>query len=218
MPKSFLNPMLAACIVVLIVVSWMIGGNTEEPNYEFLPGMLYSIPYDSFAVNEHFPDGKTLQAPIPGTIPRGHRHRHYAAPPEDAARAGNEMQNLFTAEADFLQRGAQVYATFCIPCHGPGGRGDGPVARRGYPPPPSLFAENSLNMKDGQIFHVITYGQGNMPDYAAQVSPEDRWKVILHIRSLQEKEAAKLERNANETAPEGPASYQNASGSEEDQL
>lgn len=203
MSKSFFNPMLAACIIVLIAVSWIIGGNTEEPNYEFLPGMLYSIPYDTFAVNEHFPDGKTLQVPIPGTIARGHMPLHYAATPEDAALAGDELQNPFTAEADLWQRGAKVYATFCIPCHGAGGRGDGPVAKRGYPPPPSLFAENSMNMKDGRIFHVITYGQGNMPAYAAQVLPEDRWKVILHIRSLQEKEAAELERKANETEQDG---------------
>ncbi len=211
MLKSFLNPILAACIVVLVVVSWMIGGNTEEPNYEFLPGMLYSIPYDTFAANEHFPDGKTLQTPIPGTIPRGHMPLHYAATPEDALRAGDELQNPFTAEADLLQRGAKVYATHCIPCHGASGRGDGAVARRGYPPPPSLFAENSMNMKDGQIFHGITYGQGNMPAYGAQVSPDDRWKVILHIRSLQEKEAAELLRQANETE-------QDASASEESQL
>ncbi len=211
MPESFLNLVLAACIVVLIVVSWMIGGNTEEPNYEFLPGMLYSIPYDTFAANEHFPDGKTMQTPIPGTIPRGHMPLHYAATPEDATRAGEELKNPFAAEADYLQRGAEVYAAFCIPCHGAGGRGDGPVTKRGYPPPPSLFAENSMRMKDGQIFHIITYGQGNMSAHAAQLSPDDRWKIIFHIRSLQEKEAAELERKANETA-------QDASGSEEDRL
>lgn len=211
MPRAILNPVLAACIVLLIVVSWMIGGNTEEPNYEFLPGMLYSIPYDAFAANEHFPDGKTMQTPIAGTIAQGQMPLHYAATPEDAVRAGEELQNAFTPGPDVLQRGAKVYATFCIPCHGAGGRGDGPVARRGFPPPPSFFAENSLNMKDGQVFHVITYGQANMPPYAAQMAPEDRWKAVLHIRSLQEKEAAELERIANEAA-------QAASGNEEGQL
>jgi hypothetical protein len=35
------------------------------------------------------------------------------------------------------------------------------------------------------MFHIITYGKGNMPPHAAQISREDRWKVILHIRSLQ---------------------------------
>jgi mono/diheme cytochrome c family protein len=40
-------------------------------------------------------------------------------------------------------------------------------------------------MKDGQMFHVLTYGQGNMPSFAAQLSREDRWNVILHVRMLQ---------------------------------
>jgi hypothetical protein len=40
-------------------------------------------------------------------------------------------------------------------------------------------------MRDGQMFHVLTKGQGNMPSYAVQVAPEDRWKAILHVRTLQ---------------------------------
>jgi hypothetical protein len=32
---------------------------------------------------------------------------------------------------------------------------------------------------------VITYGLRNMPSHAAQLTREDRWKVILHVRSLQ---------------------------------
>src|SRR5205823_12508017 len=70
-------------------------------------------------------------------------------------------------------------------CHGVGGAGNGPVAQRGYPPPPSLLAEHVLKMKDGQLFHVLTYGQNNMPSYASQLSREDRWNVILYVRSMQ---------------------------------
>jgi hypothetical protein len=52
-------------------------------------------------------------------------------------------------------------------------------------PPPSLKAERAVQMRDGQLFHVITRGQGNMASYAVQVRPEDRWKAILHVRALQ---------------------------------
>jgi hypothetical protein len=38
---------------------------------------------------------------------------------------------------------------------------------------------------DGRIFHVITRGQGLMASYAVQVLPEDRWAVILHVRTIQ---------------------------------
>jgi mono/diheme cytochrome c family protein len=40
-------------------------------------------------------------------------------------------------------------------------------------------------MKDGQLFHVLTYGQNNMPFYASQLSREDRWNVILYVRTMQ---------------------------------
>ncbi len=40
-------------------------------------------------------------------------------------------------------------------------------------------------MKDGQLFHVLTYGQNNMPSYASQITRQDRWNVIAYVRSLQ---------------------------------
>lgn len=61
----------------------------------------------------------------------------------------------------------------------------GPVAQRGYPPPPSLLAEHAQKMKDGQLFHILTYGQNNMPSYAGQLSRDDRWNVVLYVRTLQ---------------------------------
>ena len=35
------------------------------------------------------------------------------------------------------------------------------------------------------MFHVLTYGQGNMPPFSSTLSRDDRWSVILHIRLLQ---------------------------------
>jgi hypothetical protein len=41
------------------------------------------------------------------------------------------------------------------------------------------------------MFHVLTYGQGAMASYAALLSRDDRWCVVLHVRSLQPKAAGK---------------------------
>jgi len=110
----------------------------------------------------------------------------YPATPEGARRAGVELSNPFTAEdAEALARGAEVFATFCAVCHGVGGAGDGPVTRRGVPPPPSLLAENAMALPDGHIYHIISLGQGNMAGYASQVSRDDRWRAIKHVRRLQ---------------------------------
>jgi mono/diheme cytochrome c family protein len=89
------------------------------------------------------------------------------------------------ADAAAVERGRAVFASFCAVCHGAGGNGDGPVTRRGVPPPPSLFGENAMGMSDGRMYHIITSGQGNMAAYASQVERLDRWRIIRYIRSLQ---------------------------------
>ena len=85
-----------------------------------------------------------------------------------------------------VQRGGQVYQVFCVSCHGPTGAGDGPVAKRGFPPPPPLTTGKSAQMKDGQLFHILTYGQGSMAPFAAQLTPDQRWDVINYVRDLQQ--------------------------------
>ncbi len=197
-PRSYVNLALFAAILLTAALTLAMRRDTSQPNFMFLPEMVYSVAYDAFAPNPVFADGQTLQTPAHGTIARGRTPLHYTAAPEDAVRAGAELKNPFETPTGeraeqqrqaYLDRGAQVFRSFCIPCHGPSGAGDGPVARRGFPPPPSLTGERAVNMKDGQMFHVLTYGQGNMASYAAQVFPEDRWKVILHIRELQQMSA-----------------------------
>jgi len=184
-----INALLFAVIVLCALGSWFGGRDYSEPNVVFLPEMYYSIPYDSFAPNPNFTDGQTLQTPVHGTIARGFMPLRYEATPDDAARAGRELTNPFSPDdPGVLERGTAVYTSFCLHCHGSGGKGDGLVAKRGFPPPPSLLLENAVNMPEGQMFHVITWGQGNMPGHESQISREDRWKVITYINhSLQGK-------------------------------
>jgi mono/diheme cytochrome c family protein len=194
-----LNMFLLLAFLATVAANWIIRPDTSKPNLEYLPEMVHSAAYDSFSPNPNFPDGKTLQPPVPGTIRRGYQPLHYGATPEDAARAGNELINPWKADQPgVIERGALVFNTFCQPCHGVTARGDGPVALRGYPPPPSLLVDKAINLKDGQIFHILTYGQKNMPSYASQISPTDRWKVILYVRSLQQK--AQQEKERRQTA------------------
>ncbi len=185
------NILLLSAFLISAGVNWAVWSDRSRPYFEFLPEMVHSLAYDAFSPNPVFADGKTLQAPVKGTIPRGFFPLDYRATPEDAVRAGEELFNPFSPEDKHaLGRGAFIYAQFCQVCHGPQGTGHGPVAQRGYPPPASLLGPKALEMKDGRIFHVLSFGQGNMPSYASQISREDRWKVILYVRWLQTKGAA----------------------------
>ena len=192
MPRRALNLVLLIAFLASLAANWALRWDPSQPNSEFLPEMVRTPRYNTFAPNPNFADGKTLQTPDPGTIPRGFLPLHYSAGPADALRAGEDLRNPYAlSDAVVQQRGAAVFSNFCRVCHGNEGRGDGPVALRGFPAPPSLFAEHAVKMKDGQLFHVITYGQANMPSYAGQLSRDDRWKVIAYIRSLQAKAATK---------------------------
>ncbi|MCL2011419.1 MAG: cytochrome c [Cystobacterineae bacterium] len=161
----------------------------SKPNYEYSPDMAYSLAYESFSANPHFPDGKTLRPPPQGTVPRGHQPFPYVlTTPEEALRAGVEMvdplpQNA-EANAQILERGTVLFTRLCIPCHAMDLQGGG-LMTRVFSRPPSLLASNARNMKDGQLFHVITLGQGSMHGYGQQISQKDRWKIIRYIRAFQ---------------------------------
>lgn len=184
-----LNIVLMAVLLICVVFSWAAARDFSKPNWNIMPEMLDSIPYDSWSPNPVFADGQTLQMPVEGTIARGYPPLPYKATPEDAQRAGAELTNPYSADdLAVFNRGSDVYASFCVHCHGARGAGDGIVSTRGFPPPPSLLADNAFNMPEGQMFHVITYGQGNMPPHASQITREDRWKVIAFImQSIQQR-------------------------------
>ena len=74
------------------------------------------------------------------------------------------------------------------------------MAVRGYPPPPPLGAEKSRLLKDGELFHVISYGRNNMPSHRKQLSQADRWKALLYIRELQRRAVQQAEQAAAQAA------------------
>ena len=184
-----LNVTLLVFLGVALGLHLTIRPDPSRRNFEIMPDMTESVPFDAQSENDNFPNGQNLRLPVPGTIARGYLPLHYTATPEDAVRAGVELKNPFDAgDETARQRGAFVYETFCLVCHGAAGLGKGPMTTRGVPPPPSLKADRALAMKDGQMFHVLSFGQGNMAPYASQLDRDDRWKAILYVRELQNKE------------------------------
>lgn len=158
---------------------------TSARGFAYMPDMAQSVPYNSFSPNPVTRDGKTLQLPVPGTIPRGFQPLRYGATPEDAVRAGRELQNPVAESPEALAQGRVLYETFCLVCHGAQGRGDGPLVPR-IPNPPSYTSERVRTMPPGQIVHVMTYGSGRMPSYAAQIPLDQRWLIVHHVATLQQ--------------------------------
>ena len=134
-----------------------------------------------------FSNGIGMRAPVEGTVARGFLPYPYKGNPDDA---GKYLINPLLATKDVLEQGKAKYLTFCSPCHGNFARGDNRLQGQ-FPNPPTLHSDKVRNWPDGNIYHVITEGQNAMPSYARQLSPEDRWKIILYVRALQRAQNAK---------------------------
>ncbi len=181
------NLVLAAILLVLVAAHWALPSDPTQRNFHYFPNMVDSLAHEAQAPVPELTDSFSIDLRAPeGSIARGYLPDLFEATPEDALRAGQELASPLPADdVSATARGAFVFATFCSTCHGASGMGDGPATSRGVPPPPSLLAEHAVKMADGQMYHVVTYGQGNMASYASQVEREDRWKVVSYIRQIQ---------------------------------
>lgn len=177
---------LGVAAAILFALRVVIVRSPADTNFEFLPEMVHGPAVQSQEAGATTPDGFSDQPLAPGVIVRGSVPFRYGPSPEEAERAGRELPNPFGKDdAAALDRGATVFARCCVACHGPDGEGLGLAVMRGMVQPPSLRADRAVKMRDGQMFHILTKGQGNMASYAMQVTAEDRWKAILHVRKLQ---------------------------------
>lgn len=200
-----LNAALGAALLAVWGLTWATRRDRALRSRSFMPEMARSLTHEAQGAGALWPEGVPPEPPE-GRVARGHPPLPYGPGPADAERAGRELKNPYAAgprlEAH-RSRGAGVFASFCLPCHGPTGRGDGPVLKAGVPAPPSLLGDSARRMPDGRLFHVVTYGQKTMPAHAAQVSREDRWKAVLHVRDLQR--AADAGAAAAKAAAKAPA-------------
>jgi mono/diheme cytochrome c family protein len=150
--------------------------------------------YDALEKSDFFPDRRTARPLIDGTVARGQLRADDAyytgkvnGQPIAALPAG------ITLDKALVERGQSRYNVYCAPCHSQTGEGDGMVVRRGYKQPPSLHDPRLRNMPLGYFYDVVTRGFGQMPDYAAQIQPRDRWAVAAYLRALQLSQHATVE-------------------------
>lgn len=158
--------------------------DNNHPGFTYYPDMAYSSAYDAYSENPLFDDNKTLREPVEGTIARGHLPYPFEKNDEDRVKAGILLTNPYEATTDVLERGKERYTMYCAQCHGDFGDGNGFLYTSGrytYPPS-SLINEKIQNTADGEIFHVITVGQGIMGPHATIVKEDDRWKIAHYIK------------------------------------
>ncbi len=140
--------------------------------------------FKPLAMNDFYPDLRSARPPVDGTVARGQLNADtYFYTGKIGANPGDYMP--FPVTEDVLSRGRERFNIYCAPCHSRVGDGNGMVVQRGYRHPPTYHQDRLRQAPLGYFFDVMTNGFGAMPDYASQIQPRDRWRIVAYIRALQ---------------------------------
>ena len=144
--------------------------------------------------SEFFADHRGARPQVLNTVARGQLHEDsyfYTGVVEGANGYREERNEMpFPVTMEVLKRGQERFNVYCTPCHSRVGNGLGEIVQRGYKPAGNLHDQVRLSQPISHYFYVMSHGYGAMPDYSAQLAPEDRWAVAAYIRALQYSQSA----------------------------
>lgn len=143
---------------------------------------------------DFYADHRGARPQVVNTVARGQLQEdsYFNTGVIQGANGYREEQNVmpFPVTMQVLERGQERFNVYCTPCHSRVGNGLGEIVERGYKPAANLHDQVRRAQPISHYFYVMTHGYGAMPDYAAQLAPEDRWAVAAYIRALQLSQAA----------------------------
>lgn len=159
--------------------------------WDYAGDFINSNAYETYSPNPNFANGRTMQPPVPGTIPRGTMPYQYKKTDEDRALAAQNLVNPLENSVENLARGKEAYGIYCLQCHGETGDGKGRlfVSKKYTYPPASLLSEKMKIAPEADIYHVITVGWGIMGEHGSMIKQEDRWKIAMYIKTELQKSA-----------------------------
>lgn len=178
--KSLFNRSLLF-VLAMSTVSCM---ENSKPNYQYMPNMYETVPYETYGEYEIFENGQEAKLPVEGSIPRGWKPYDYENSNEGYAAAKEELENPLPYTEENLAEGRALFTIYCAVCHGDDGDGQGVLVERekilGIP----RFDDPGRAITEGSVYHVMYYGLNAMGSYASQTSIEERWKINHYVMSL----------------------------------
>lgn len=187
--------MIAGCVTV---VAFLVSCNDvrRSPGRAYMPDMGESRAYESYASTENLKQkGIRYNAkPVPGTIARGDMPAYDVPNDLMGYDRSASIKNPLDSSQTNMAEAERLYMINCAICHGAKLDGNGPLWNNGDGPytvaPRNLLDDYSKALSVGTIFHVETYGKGQMGSYASQLTTQQRWEVAAWIKSKQAGSAA----------------------------
>jgi len=186
-------------VTFVVAVAGFRGCTFTKPPIQIIPDMDQQPRGNPQAESRFFADGREARMPVVGAVARGTMTDNEYF---DTGRMGERWGDGIPVEIDKekMLRGQERYGLYCTVCHGAVGAGNGIVTNYGLVGVASFQSKRLQAMPDGQIYDVITNGQGLMQPYASKLLPEDRWAIVAYVRALQ--------RSQHATVSDVPASQQ----------
>ena len=171
---------------LLLALAGLSLGCWEQVSPDWFPQMKRQAAVQAFELNTIVGSGEGLKPPE-GGVPVGDPYPDIASM---AIMDQEQLQNPVPANLASLKNGEKLYQRYCSTCHGPEGKGDGPVAGPPFGTGPFGLvlpvggpASVAKVFSDGHIFTTMTLGRGRMPSYK-RILPEHRWDIVNYIRDL----------------------------------
>src|SRR6266853_3845794 len=164
--------------------------------------------------SDFYADLRSSRPLVPGTVARGQlRLDAYFYTGLSNGNPGDAMP--FPVTKEVLERGRERYNIYCAPCHSRVGDGNGFIPSRGFSRKPPSFHDQRLQKAQlGYFYDVMSNGFGIMLDYASQIPPQDRWKIVAYIRALQlSQNATRADVPAGQAVPSQPPRFHGQPGS-----
>jgi mono/diheme cytochrome c family protein len=102
----------------------------------------------------------------------------------DAPTSADNIQNPLAGNTELLKDGKSLYVTYCSPCHGIKGKGDGAAAASLKVKPADHTSDAVQKQTDGAIYWELTEGHNPMPSYKTALTEKQRWELVNYIRTL----------------------------------
>lgn len=173
-------------ITLLIILHGCRGYVSEQPPFHVNPNMDTQPKGKAYRENTFFNDKMSMRPSIDGTVAFGKlkEDTHYYQGKINNEVAKTLPKNL-TVDLTFLQKGQKLYNQTCSACHSYIGDGAGLVGKRLMVKPTSFHSEYMYMMPPGHFFDVISNGIRTMQPYSFMLNEEERWAIVLYIRTLQ---------------------------------
>jgi mono/diheme cytochrome c family protein len=188
------NIVYAAFIMIAAVAMLSACRDKRSTGLEYARNMYDPIAYNQDQPNKNFANGQTAQTPPANTDPIGFVKYEFANTKEGYEASAALVNPLPLTEKNLLE-GKHFFTVFCSPCHGEKGDGQGHIVKldKGISGVPAYHGAEAVSsrgglMKDmpaGKIYHTIMYGLNAMGSHASQLTPTERWKVVMYVQQLQ---------------------------------